>query len=936
MKHKLIVFGLAALSAVSSWAVPARRDVIHSLVQPDGSVIELTLRGDEHRHFYMTTDLVPVIADASGRWCYATVDPSGQLTPAGVQAHSPEQRSAAETAFVAALDREAVARAINASPRSRVHRANQSTGVGLFDQRFPHTGSPKAIVILVEYQDKKFTVTNPNQYYKDFLNKEGFAQHGGTGSVRDFYVKSSNGKFTPQFDVYGPVTLANNMSYYGGNDAAGNDKAPEKMVTEACTALDPTVNFADYDTDHNGYVDNIYVIYAGQGEASYGSTNTVWPHSWTLLEAMGTCPVYDGVKVNDYGCSNEWESTQPDGIGTFTHEFGHVMGLPDLYDTEYGAAVAKTPGPWSVMDYGSYNNNGRTPPASGIYERNAFGWIDPIVLDGATSVSLGNIHDTNQGAIILTSSPNEFFLLENRQQVGWDKYLPGHGMLIWHIDYKKSVFDANEVNNTSSHQYVDIEEAGGSANNEVQSVLASYPFPGTKGVKSFTTDTKPALRTWANTAINLPITDITEGLGIITFNVDGGTPIELTAPVLDKSPVVAGNKVTLTWSAVENATSYKVTLTTPDADGNPVAALDPVTTDNTTLTISRLRANTEYTAQVTALRGSNASPASAPVTFTTGDAPFSEQTATATGATNVTTNSFTANWQSLNGATDYLLSVNTLTEAAGTTDKVDFGTGSTLKLPTGWTTNSTTYYKSEGYYGAASPSIKLAKDGQYILSPVYSTDVHSLKFWTRGASGGSAIANSLTVIAYDTNGNSTECAKFEDIPDEVGGMTIEVGDDKIPAGTRQIRILFNKTLANVAIDDLELTTGGLQITPLEGYAYRSIGNNLSASVTGIPAGVTTCTYTVTAVNAEGVKSIESAPVTVTLGAMGTADIALSTATVTSTAGMIVVDTDADTAVCVADITGRIVSFTNGTSAIAVAPGMYIVTAGSTTCKIIVK
>lgn len=933
MKHKLLAVACAVtLAAGSAWAVPARRDVVHKMIQPDGTIIELTRIGDEHKHFFVTSDRLPVLADEAGRWCYATVDNAGRLVASAVAVGSP-----AERAFVASVDRVALSRAMNAKPSAKVRRVNQSTGIGLFDSRFPASGSPKAIVILVEYKDVKFKVTNPQQYYTDFLNKEGFSQHGGTGSVKDFYTKSSNGKFTPQFDVYGPVTLANNMSYYGGNDIAGNDKAPEKMVSEACAALDATVDFSQYDNDHNGYVDNVYIIYAGQGEASYGSASTVWPHSWTMQDASGSMPKCDGVYINDYGCSNEWEQDSPDGIGTYTHEFGHILGLPDLYCTDYGAAATKTPGMWSVMDYGSYNNGGRTPCSSSIYERNALGWIDPIVIDNACSLSLNNIHDSNEGAVILTSNKNEFFLFENRQQVGWDKYLPGHGMIVWHIDYNKTVFDNNKPNNTSSHQYIDIEEAGGVANNESETTMASYPFPGTKNVTSFTADTKPALRTWNNTAINLPITEIAETGGVISFNVDGGAAIELDAPQATASDI-KGNGFTLSWNPVSMATSYTVDVYTRAEDGSVVPAMNAVTTDKTTVTVERLQPLTQYYATVTAKRGATASQPSAEVAVATTEATFDMLVPVARPAVNVTYNSFMARWNAVEGAVDYLLNVLVTPEGQQTSETMNFGTGNSLKFLTGWTSNTTDYYgsKSTGYFNDAAPALKMAKEGTYLLSPVYNSDIAGLKWWMKPA--GNAPDNSIEVLGYDAAGNQIgQLGKFEGL-DFINGAFAVLTQDKIPAGVRQVKLLFHKTSGNMAVDDLEITigSGGREVS-LEGYENRSVGNTLSATVSNLPSGLKSCRYTVTAVNAAGVKSQTSDAVDVASPTMGMTDTAVaSDATIGTQPGAIVVSTDASNTVTVTDAMGRRIATVRGSSTIAVTPGFYIVSTPGTSVKVIVK
>lgn len=937
----------AAMTVSSAMAIPARRDVVHRMVQPDGTVVELTRAGDEHAHYYQTLDKIPVIMDADGRYCYATVNAKGTAVATDVLAVNPERRTAEQIEFLSALDRDAVVKSFikRGNMRRERSKSNQSSGVGLYAQRFPHTGSPRAIVILVEFTNSKFTVKNPREYYDNFLNGENYTDHNGTGSCREYFKSSSNGQFTPTFDVYGPVSLPNNVAYYGGNDVWGNDRRPGEMVRDACQALDATVNFADYDTDNNGYVDNVYIIYAGKGENSYGDSNTIWPHSWTISDALGSSLTYDGVKVEDYGCGNEWDDVLPTGIGTFCHEFGHVMGLPDLYNTGTSQDPDMlTPGKWSIMDYGSYNNDGRTPVSYSAFERNAMGWIDPIVLDGPSTITLENIHDTNTAAIILTQKANEFFLLENRQNTGWDTYLPGHGMIVWHIDYNTSVWNSNSPNNDATHQRVDIEEAGNLRDNEDDDKMATYPFPGTRRVTSFTDDTTPSMRTWSGQALGLPITDITEQNGKITFDVAGGF-VELDAPVATASDPT-GNGFTLSWDAVDKAGSYLVNVYTKDESGNAVAAsiYKDYEVEGTSLRIERLQPETRYTATVTAkLRGVTSAP-SDEVEITTTEATFDIFVPVVTHASNVTETGFTANWQEVKGATDYLLTVIADSDVAPLTEKVDFGTGNGIKLPAGWTSNTTDYYgtTSTNYYGESAPAIKLSKLGHYVMSPLYENDVVELSFWVRNA--GNSKTNYFEVLGLlPSAGRATTDDDWQlllthgPISYEVKGETIKLDRSMIPAGIKQIKIVFNKIgSGNMALDDLSLTTGGQQATVLEGYNARSVGNVTSHVVGGLPAGSTQFRYSVVAVNAAGVKTLESDPMFVNLTNTGCTDIEIADGSVTIANGAIVVVADADAAVAVSDLSGRTVASTVGSGNIAVAPGFYIVTVGRVAHKVHVK
>lgn len=550
---QLSVIALAA--AISAGAVPAKRG-LQTVVQPDGTELQIQRVGDEHSHFMLTADRKLLTKDADGVYRYAKLAVDGRLVSTGVKAVNAAVRTAADDAVAVTFDGNiSAARREAAAARKLARRAIAQSGMGLFTSNFPCKGAIKGLVILVQYQDVKFKISDPHAYFNAMLNQEGFNQYGGTGSARDFYVQNSNGQFTPQFDVYGPYTLPNNMSYYGGNDMWDEDQAPEDMVVHACQGLDSEINFADYDNDNDGYVDNVYVFYAGQGEASYGSEDTVWPHSWELSSAKPSKVLtLDGKKIDRYACSNEWENTRPDGIGTFVHEFSHVMGLPDLYQTD-GGTNCPTPGEWSVMDYGPYNNEGRTPPAYSIYERNALQWMEPTVIAGPMDGSLEHIIASNKGYIIPTEKTTEFFLVENRQQSGWDTYLPGHGMLIWHVDFNQAVWDENSVNNTKTHQYVQIEPA-----NNNTSTVSGWAFPASATRNAFTPTTSPAMKSWGGKAVNYPITDIAEASGIVTFKVLGGKPaIEAPTGVEIISNSASGFK--LGWAPVEGATDYLVSLT---------------------------------------------------------------------------------------------------------------------------------------------------------------------------------------------------------------------------------------------------------------------------------------------------------------------------------------------------------------------------------------
>ncbi len=855
-KFLLSTLLLLSASAQTLMAVPARRDVVKTVTQPDGTELSVRLIGDEKSHCYITTDGKPLLTNEEGAYCYATLSTTGEVIASSVIARNVAQRSASDNAFLASISTENVGDALltRQQAKSKMRRANKSTGVGLMDTDCEHFGETHPLVILVAFSNKSFSMSDPLAYYEDFLNGDNFTKDGGTGSCRKFYMDGSNNQYQPTFDVYGPATISS-YSTYGANDAWGNDKAPEQMVIDACKKLDSQIDFSKYDTNGDGKVDNIYIIYAGAGEASYGAESTIWPHQWTLTDA-GSSLTLDGVKIDSYGCCNEYDQTKPSGIGTFCHEFGHVLGLPDLYSVSYNSAQYLTPGSWNVMDYGSYNNDGRTPCTFGVYERNAFGWVDPIILDGASTISLENILDSNTCAAVLTSSKNEFFLLENRQQTGWDKYLPGHGLLIWHIDYSASVWSNNVVNNTASHQYVDIEEANGKANNDDDSVMAGYPFPGTSRKTSFTDTTSPSMKTWSGTALNTPITNITEKNGIITFDVCGGY-VELDTPVATVSDI-KGNGFTVSWAAINGATSYAVTVT--DADHNTVQEQE---VSETSIAITRLQPETLYYVTVVAKHSTITSDASEAVAVNTTEATFDMLIPVVEKPVNVTSNSFTASWQPVEGAAEYLLTVVETNNSKEETVTNDFG--SNLE---GWSNTATGTYgaTSKGYFGAAAPSLKLGSNLQNVVTPVFDNDVVKFSCWARLA--GTTVGNYFELQGRGNDAKAAAVASDDETWQLLATQTISTTGttytvNDIPQGIRQLRLVYYKdTTGNMALDDMSITTGGLAESVLEGYNNREVGNVTTYTVEGLTADQ--YSYTVVARAADGTLSEVSDAISFTL------------------------------------------------------------------------
>ncbi len=548
--RKLFSFFLFAILTAYVYAVPAKPSLL-TMRLPDGNTLSAYLHGDESFHYYTTADDYLLLPDEDGYFYYA-IEKDGNVVASSFRAKDLSRRTVAERTFLDAVDKSKLLLTLQ---RQELKRSTKKISPRKTPQKasYPTKGAQKALVILVEYTDRKFTVDEPAKAFSRLLNEEGYNEKGATGSARDYFMASSAGQFVPDFDVYGPVTLANDMAYYGGKGRLGSDSFPEEMAIEACRFLDSEIDFSDYDRDGDGKIDNVYVFYAGYGEASSGIEDTVWPHSWDISEAQKE-PIYlDGVQLDHYACSNElsYPDSEIAGIGTFCHEFSHVLGLPDLYATSY--TIAFTPGPWSLMSSGSYNNDEKTPPYLTAYERYALGWLDPVEIGEGADLSLDTI-SKNAAYIIKTEKDTEYFLLENRQQDSWDKYIPGHGMLIWHIDYTDYVWEQNIVNNIASHQYVDIEEADGTASEMSRS---GDTFPGVRKVTAFSDETTPNMRMWGGTYVNKPITEIEEKDGIINFKISGGTPALYGVRALPATNVKETSFVA-NWEPNDEAVGYVI------------------------------------------------------------------------------------------------------------------------------------------------------------------------------------------------------------------------------------------------------------------------------------------------------------------------------------------------------------------------------------------
>lgn len=545
MKKIILSIALAMLTLTAS-AVPARRTQ-RTLTLSDGTQVTATLSGDENYHYWKTADGRAFVMNEENIPQEISLQQAQSKLQAKVQARN-AHRIAKRTKHKAAWGAETN----------------------------PISGERKGLVILVNYKDKKMQHTQAE--YNDYFNKAGYSENNCTGSVRDYFLSQSYGKFSLDFDVMGPVTLSKNLSYYGDNDSDGNDKHAAEMVAEAVKLAVSGIDLKRYDWDGDGYVDQVYVVYAGYGEHADAPANTIWPHEFELSEAAkyndgpGALTI-NGVTIDTYACSSELRGSsgnKMDGIGTACHEFSHCLAIPDMYDTSadgenFGMNV------WDLMDYGSYNGEdgyGETPAPFTSYERMYCGWLTPVELTQPRNVNDMPAITKEPVAYLIRNAnpkfPGEYYLLENHQQESWDAYAPAHGMLVLHVDFNSNAWKQNTVNNVASHQRMTIIPADGKLSHYN---TAGDTWPGTSKKTALTDSSNPAAKLYnlnsnGRKFMGHPIENIAEKNGLISFTFDGGKALpQLATPTALPATQVTANGFTAQWQKVEGATSYEVQLT---------------------------------------------------------------------------------------------------------------------------------------------------------------------------------------------------------------------------------------------------------------------------------------------------------------------------------------------------------------------------------------
>lgn len=547
MLSMLFAFGTAAN------AVPAKK-LQKVITLANGTQVSVELRGDEYLSWWEGTDGTAYRTTATDENVFEAFDLEAQKPAAAARRARTEQGRVARLARV----------------KNSLKGADDKMR-GLGGDHITYKGVKKGLVVLVDFKNKKFADGHDLEYYKNVINGKDFTdeEEGYVGSVRDYFLAQSNGQFELDFDVVGPVTMSKNYGYYGGDSQYQKDDKVYEMIKEACDGIQDQVNLKDYDWDGDGEADQVFFLYAGLGQASGGTASTIWPHESELRYWPCGVLSYSTGKINTYACANELQpETQGSsryisaGIGTICHEFSHCLGFADMYDTSGGGGYGMSV--FDVMDQGSYNGNGFVPCNYTAFERIYAGWVEPIELDvPATVKDMKSVSDYGRPFIMYNyKNTNEYFLMENRQNTGWDEGLYGsNGLLFVHVNYVPSRWINNSVNSSKEKiQCCTVVNADGSR--EISNTLSLqgdlYPYE-EKGVTmndEFTDDSEPAAKLYNKNsdnsyALGIPITQIKRSKGSVSFLVCGGDDKNVIDNTF-KGVVDGINGVTVVKKTVDN------------------------------------------------------------------------------------------------------------------------------------------------------------------------------------------------------------------------------------------------------------------------------------------------------------------------------------------------------------------------------------------------
>ena len=623
-------------------ASPARKGLLN-LRQPDGTVVQAYLTGDENGHLVLTPDGCALVQDAEGWWCYARYDFYGHRLNTGEHAGDPDTPGE-----VIAASRNIPYQLIRQRRNARIRRAVPLRQKELVRTRSGENGGVRhGLIILAQFQDLEFIHSRTD--FENLIN--------GTGpeTALSYFKDQWKDSYTFRFDITEPVTLPHDHAYYGANNEDGEDEKAAEMIIDACAALGPEIDFSAYDNDGDGEVDNVFVFYAGPNESEGAGDNFVWPHMWYAQSGAGITYRRDGVLVDNYACtselrldSNRSTYTTLATIGTFCHEYNHTFGIPDLYDTDSEDSGGYSEAMWNcidLMDAGNHNDEGKTPPNYSAVERWFFEMSEGKPLTEGTH-TLRPVHENGDYYFMETDDDSEIFLFECRKAEGWDTHIGGSGLLVYHLDWSmrpagestsagKVVkawdrWDMNEANARPDHQCIDLIEPDPEARQRYQTAvknrnyaaiyaLASHAFWPFEDISVYTCDTDPSFTFWSDAASPLGLTDIRRNAdGSVTFTVFNAQEDKAPAVKIDNQVVFQDASI-IQWSSLDPSFTGNSVIRYGLADAAQLTEVEvrPYETGKYAYVLEGLTPSTAYKVQLLCRKGNIPGPVNGNASFTT-------------------------------------------------------------------------------------------------------------------------------------------------------------------------------------------------------------------------------------------------------------------------------------------------------------------------------
>lgn len=520
----LVSVALVLASISDAWCIKAAAKIV-KYRQPDGSFVALKVVGDEFFGYTTTLQGHIVSVGPDGYLHYADYN-SGALRISGRRVSAATRSISGIPDIVTSVPHH-VANSLRSLAIQEINPSRLGGGTAT-KSSVPAYGS--SLVLLVQFPDLYFAIEDPVEYFNAMLNGKDYSYNGATGSVADYFNANFRGMREFSFHLSPIITLSKEAAYYGEHTPYMNDANVTGLVVEACKiASENGVDFSKYDADSDGVVDNVAIIFAGLNEAESGNSLAIWPHKGDIADRNIFC---NGVKIASYTCTSEYsgdaEENFPATIGSFCHEYAHWLGLMDMYDVngdEEGLSAGLY-GSLSLMDQGNYLNNGKTPPYLNAVELEMLGVVPIKELSPDRDYRLLPVHMADTLYMVNSSNPGEYFLFECRNTAGWDKYIGGEGLVVYHIDKSE-----NMCGGLSANARWRLNIVNSYASHECAGVLSEHVFyPGAENITSLTSTGVPSFTDWQHSGLGISINGIGYDGGAVLFSVEEDLVYSETVP----------------------------------------------------------------------------------------------------------------------------------------------------------------------------------------------------------------------------------------------------------------------------------------------------------------------------------------------------------------------------------------------------------------------